>query len=88
MSMALWAVGLEDAHCSGGGDAMRVQEDHDAADHLLVGPAGGDLSGADFTDAGNFAKTFGGLLDDVEHRRTEGFHQLAGIDRADSLDHA
>jgi len=38
---------------------MRVQEDHDAADHLLVGPAGGDFSGADFSDARNFTKTFG-----------------------------
>jgi hypothetical protein len=37
---------------------MRVQEDHDAANDLLVGPAGGDLSGADFADAGNFAKAF------------------------------
>jgi hypothetical protein len=67
---------------------MRVQEDHDAANDLLVGPAGGDLSGADFADARNFAKPFGRLLDDVEHRRAEGLHQLAGIDRADALDHA
>jgi hypothetical protein len=67
---------------------MRVQEDHDAANDLLVGPAGGDPSGADFADAGNFAETLWRLLDDVKHRRTEGLHQLAGIDRANALDHA
>ncbi len=52
------AIGLEDPHRSGRGDAMRVQEHHDAADDLLVGPAGGDFSGADFADARNFAETF------------------------------
>ncbi len=35
---------------------MRVQEGHDAADDLLVGPAGGDLSAAEFTNAGDVAK--------------------------------
>jgi hypothetical protein len=52
------AVSLEDAHRSGSRYAMRVQEDHDAANDLLVSPAGSDLSGADFADAGNFAKAF------------------------------
>jgi len=53
------AVGLEDAHGTGSRDPMRVQEDHDAADDLLICPAGRNLSGADFPDAGNFTKTFG-----------------------------
>lgn len=38
---------------------MRVQKDHDAANDLLVGPAGRDLSGTDFADTRNFTKTFG-----------------------------
>jgi hypothetical protein len=67
---------------------MRVQEDHDLANDLLVGPAGGDFSGANFANAGNFTQTLRRVLDDIEYRRAEGFHQFSGIDRADALDHA
>ena len=35
-------VGLEDPHGARGADAMAVQEQHDLADHLLLGPAGAD----------------------------------------------
>ena len=33
------AVGLVDAHRARGADAVAVQEQHDLADHLLLGPA-------------------------------------------------
>jgi transposase len=33
------AVGLEDPHCPRGAHTMAVQEQHDRADHLLLGPA-------------------------------------------------
>ena len=36
------SVGLPDPHRARGGDAVRLQEDHDLADRLLVRPAGGD----------------------------------------------
>jgi hypothetical protein len=36
---------------------MGVQEDHDAADDLLLGPARGDPSGANVADARNFTQT-------------------------------
>ena len=47
------AVGLEDAHRSGGADAVAVQEHHDLADDLLVGPGRGDLGRAHRSDALN-----------------------------------
>ena len=67
---------------------MAVQEQHDLADHLLLGPARADAQRPLGPDAGDLLETFGRLLDGVEHGRTERLHQLAGIDRADALDHA
>ena len=67
---------------------MAVQEQHDLADHLLLGPAGADAQRPLGPDAGDFLEAFGCLLDGVEHGRTERLHQLLGIDRADALDHA
>ena len=67
---------------------MAVQEQHDLADHLLLGPAAADPLGALGPDAGDLLETLGRLLDGVEHGRSEGLHQLAGVDRADALDHA
>ena len=67
---------------------MAVQEQHDLADHLLLGPAVRDPRGALGPDAGDLAQALGRLLDDVEHGLAEGLHQLAGVDRADALDHA
>ena len=58
------------------------------ADDLLVGPAGGDLPGANFRRCRDFTEAFRGLLDDVEDRHAEGLDQLPGVDRADALDHA
>ena len=45
------AIGLEDAHRPRRSDAVRMQEDHDVADGLLLGPARGDFPGAEFADA-------------------------------------
>ena len=67
---------------------MAVQEQHDLADHLLLGPARADPQRTLGPDAGDLLETFGRLLDGIEHGRTERLHQLAGIDRADALDHA
>ena len=67
---------------------MAMQEQHDLADHLLLGPAGTDAQRPLGPDAGDLLQAFGRLLDGVEHGRTERLHQLLGIDRADALDHA
>ena len=63
----LGAVGLEDPHRPRGADAMGVQEQHDLADHLLLGPAGDDARGALGADAGDLPQALGLLLDE---RRT------------------
>ena len=47
-----------------------------------------DALGALGPDAGHLAQALGALLDDVEHRLAERLDQLAGVDRADALDHA
>ena len=67
---------------------MAVQEQHDLADHLLLGPARADPQRTLGPDAGDLLETLGRLLDGVEHGRTERLDQLSGIDRADALDHA
>ena len=48
----------------------------------------GDLAGADRADPLDLAQPFGGPLDDVEHGGAEGRDQPAGVDRANTLDHA
>ena len=82
------AVGLVDAHRPRGADAVGVQEQHDLADDLLLGPAGNDARGALGADPGHLAQPAGLLLDHLEHRLTECTHQLLGVDRADAADHA
>ena len=74
------AVGLVDAHRPRGADAVRVQEQHDLADHLLLRPAGDDARGPLRADAGDLAQAVRLLLDQVEHRFAEGAHQLLGVD--------
>ena len=81
-------IGLEDPHRTRGADAMAVQEQHDLADHLLLGPALDDALGALRTDPADLAQARGLVLDQVEHRLAERLHQPAGVDRADALDHA
>ena len=51
------AVGLVDPNRTGGADAMAVQEDHDLAHDLLLGPGVGDALGAHRADAGHLAQT-------------------------------
>ena len=67
---------------------MAVQEQHDLADHLLLGPASLDAGGTLGPDAGHLLQPLGCLLDGVEHGLAERLDQLAGVDRADALDHA
>jgi hypothetical protein len=50
------AVGLVDAHRSRGADAVAVQENHDLADRLLLGPCGRDAASSQRTDAVHFGR--------------------------------
>ena len=66
---------------------MRVQEQHDLPDDLLVRPALDDAPGALGADPGHLAQAVGLLLDDVEHGFAEGTHELLRIDRPDAANH-
>ena len=81
------AVGLVDAHRARGADAIAVQEQHDLADHLLLGPAPDDPLGTLRADAGHLAQAARLLLDDFEHGLAEGADQLPRVDRPDAADH-
>ena len=65
-----------------------MQEDHDLADDLLLGPSIGDAFGTHPTDARDFAQTIGLGLDDVEHLLAECLDHLLGVDRTNAADHA
>ena len=82
------AIGLEDAHRPRRADAIGMQEDHDVADGLLLGPAGGDLPGAEFADAGDLPQLLGVGLDDFEGRLAEGADDPFGELGTDAAHHA
>ncbi len=84
----LGAVGLVDPHRPGRADAVGVQEQHDLAHDLLLGPAGGDPRGAHGADALDLAQAAGVGLNDVEHCLAEALHQPLRIGRSDASDHA
>jgi hypothetical protein len=77
----IYAVRLEDPDGPGRADAVRVEEQHDLADHLLLGPAGNDPCRALGADAGDLLLAIGLLLDQVEHSLAEGADELPRIDR-------
>ena len=82
------AVGPEYPHRPRRADAVAVQEHHDLADDLLLGPGIGDPLRPHLPDAGHLAQPFRLGLDDIEHLLAERPDQLAGVDRADAPDHA
>jgi hypothetical protein len=82
------AIGLEDAHGACRAHAMAVQEDHDLAHDLLLGPGACDALGAHRPDAGHLAQAIWLTLDDIEHPLAESLDELPGVDRADAADHA
>ena len=82
------AVGPEYPHRPRRADAVAVQEHHDLADHLLLGPGVGDPLRPHLADADHLAQPFRLGLDHVEDLLAERPDQLAGVDRADAPDHA
>jgi hypothetical protein len=81
------AVGLVDAHCPRGADTVAVQEQHDLADDLLLGPAGDDPFGALRPDPADFAQSAGFLRNHLEHNVTKGANELFRVDGSDAPDH-
>ena len=81
------AVSPEYPHRPRRAHAMAVQEHHDLADDLLLGPGVRYPLRPHFPDAGHLAQPFRLRLDDVEHLLAERADELAGIDRADAPDH-
>jgi hypothetical protein len=81
------AIGLEDAHCAGGADAVAVQEDHDFAHSLLFGPRGKNAGRTNRPDAIDLAQSIRGGLDDVENLLAERAHKLLGIGWPYAADH-
>jgi len=65
-----------------------VQEQHDLADDLLLGPTANDALRPLRADPGHLAQAARLLLDDLEHGIAEGAHQLLRVDRPDAADHA
>jgi hypothetical protein len=57
---------------------VTVQEDHDLADHLLLGPGGRDAAGSHLTDAVHLLQAIRLCLDDIEHLVAEGAQELLG----------
>ena len=67
---------------------MAVQEQHDLADHLLLGPAA-EMRAARLGPMPATSCSRSGVCSiSVEHGLAERLDQLAGVDRADALDHA
>jgi hypothetical protein len=64
-----------------------VQEQHDLADDLLLGPAGDDPLRALGANPGDLTQTTWLLLDDLEHGLAKGAYELLRIDRPDAPDH-
>jgi hypothetical protein len=82
------AVSLVDAHRARGADAIAVQEQHDLADYLLLGPAGNDALRPLPADPGHLPQAARLLFDDIENGIAERTYQLPGVDRPDAADYA
>jgi hypothetical protein len=65
-----------------------VQEHHNLADHLLLGPAANDALRPLRADPSHLPQTARLLLDDVKDGISEGAHQLLCVNRPDAADHA
>ena len=67
--------------------SVRLQEDHDLADRLLLSPCGDHPALALRSDPGKLAEALGVVLDDLEDLRAEHAHELRREVGADAPDH-
>src|SRR5271169_2511103 len=82
------AIDLVDAHRARRADAVAVQEQHDLADDLLLGPTRNDALRPFRANPGDFPQAARLLLDDVKDGIAEGAYQLLRVHRPDAADHA
>ena len=82
------AIGLVDSDRPRSTDPVLVQEDHDLADDLLLGPGVRHAPGAHRTNPRHLAQPIRLGLDHVENLVAKRADQLLGVDRADPPDHA
>ena len=80
------AIGLVDAHRPRRADAMALQEHHDFADRLLIGPAGGDAVEPDLANAAHLKQPMRRRFDDVEHCLAERRYEPLGEMRPNAFD--
>jgi hypothetical protein len=74
------AVGLVDAHRPRRADAVAVQEQHNLADGLLLGPARDNPFGTLWADTGDLTQAAARfLLDDIEHGFAKAAHKRLRI---------
>ena len=81
-------IGLVNSHRPRCADAMLMQEHHDLAHDLLLGPGVRDAPGPHWTNARHLTQALGLRFDRLEHFLPENPNQLLGVDRADAADHA
>ena len=65
---------------------MPLQKRHDLANNLLVSPTCSDPARTLGSDTLDLKQPLRRVLDDLEHRLTEGTHQALGKGRADTPD--
>ena len=84
----LLAVGFVDPNGTVCSQSMGMEKEHDIAYHLLFSPGLLDTLAPLCADTLHLLETLRLVLDDVEDLLPELFHELRGIDGADSLDHS
>src|SRR5262245_46146471 len=85
---SLVAVGLVDADGPLRAEAVRLEEEHDVADGLLLAPALADLGDPLRADSLHFLEERRAFVDDLKRPLAEDLDDLAGVARADALDEA
>ncbi len=81
------AVGLVNPHRAARAHAVRVQEHHDLADHLLLGPRGLDPPPPFGADPFDFFEPDRIVLDDIKNLPAKFIHHLPGVNRPNALHH-
>src|SRR5262249_29520617 len=82
----LVAVGLVDAHGPRGADAVRLEEDHDATDGLLLLPALADALQSARAEPRDLLKEGRDFVDDLQRALAKNGNDFAGEMWADALD--
>src|SRR5581483_3054071 len=83
-----FAVGFVDPHRAARPDSMGMEENHDLADDFLFGPRRLDPPTPFRADTFDFLQPGGVVVDNIKNPLAEFSHQLAGVRRANPLNHS